>query len=167
MKGIPPVRGLGVLARFLGHWHGSTRFAAGPWGPERTVEADVTYRPVAGGVAVVQSYRHVEPDGTHFEGHGIFTLDPDHRNVFWYYVDNASPAPGAPVRCTWHGGALRVERHGSAGWTRHTLSVDGDVLTHVTELRTPGGKAADQESGVADGTGSTYVPFMTSRFQRS
>lgn len=117
---------------------------------------------------MVQSYRHLEPDGTHFEGHGIFTLDTDHQNVFWYYVDNLSPVPDAPARCAWHGGALRVERRGSAGWTRHTLSVDGGVLTHVTELRTRGNKVEGQESGgEADGNGSPYVPFRTSTFQRS
>lgn len=167
MPGTLPVRGPGALAGFLGHWRGTTRFAAGPWGPERTVEAEVTYKPVAGGLAVVQSYRHVEPDGTHFEGHGIFTLDPAHQDVFWYYVDSAGPAPDAPSRCTWHDGALRVERHGSAGWTHHTLTVDGGVLTHVTELRTRGRKVRGEEPGAANGTGSAYVPFMTSRFQRS
>jgi hypothetical protein len=132
----------------------------------------VTYTPVAGGSAVVQSYSHREPDGTHFEGHGIFTVDPDHQDVFWYYVDNAGPAPAAAVRCTWHNGALRVERHSGAGWTRHTLRVDGDVLMHVTELRTRAGKATvdsvtHEESGASNGTGSSYVPFMTSSFQRS
>ncbi|VXC65739.1 conserved hypothetical protein [Arthrobacter sp. 9AX] len=156
-----------ALAGFLGRWRGSTRFAAGPWGPERTVDAEVTYTPVAGGSAVVQSYSHREPDGAHSEGHGIFTVDPDHHDVFWYYVDNAGPAPAAAARCTWHNGALRVERRGGAGWTRHTLRVEGDVLTHVTELRIRGDKASEGEPGAADGTGSAYVPFMTSSFQRS
>jgi hypothetical protein len=132
----------------------------------------VNYTPVAGGSAVVQSYSHREPDGTHFEGHGIFTVDPDHQDVFWYYVDNAGPAQATAARCTWHNGALRVERRGSAGWTRHTLRVDGDVLTHVTELRThrekaPEDNATSEEPAAADGTGSAYVPFMTSSFQRS
>lgn len=159
-----------ALAAFLGHWRGSTRFAAGPWGPGRTLDAEVTYTRVAGGFAVVQSYRHVEPDGKHFEGHGMFTVDPDHQDVLWYCVDSAGPAPDAPVRCLWHEGALRVERRGSAGWTRHTLRVDGDVLTHVTELR-PRGDDATRESGLAeritaDGTGTAYSPFMTSWFNR-
>jgi hypothetical protein len=167
-----PSRAPRALAGFLGHWRGSTRFASGAWGPERTVDAEVTYTPVAGGSAVVQSYSHREPDGTHFEGHGIFTVDPDHQDVFWYYVDNAGPAPAAAARCTWHNGALRVERHGGAGWTRHTLRVDGDVLTHVPELRARGDKAMGdsgmhEEAGAVDGTGSAYVPFMTSSFQRS
>lgn len=170
MERTPPSRAPGALVAFLGRWRGSTRFAAGPWGPERTVDAEVTYTPVAGGSAVVQSYRHLEPDGTHSEGHGIFTVDPDHQDVFWYYVDNAGPAPVAAARCTWHDGALRVERRGGAGWTRHTLRVDGNVLTHITELRTRGGKTTSTTtdgSGGDDGTGPAYVPFMTSSFQRS
>ncbi|WP_240793628.1 MULTISPECIES: DUF1579 family protein [unclassified Arthrobacter] len=167
MERTPPGRAPKALAGFLGHWRGITRFAAGPWGPERAVDAEVTYTPVAGGSAVVQSYRHLEPDGTHFEGHGIFTVDPDHQDVFWYYVDNAGPALAAAARCTWQHGALRVEREGGAGWTRHTLRVDGGVLTHVTELRTRGGKSAEQGAGMPDGTGSAYVPFLTSSFQRA
>ncbi|WP_104042796.1 DUF1579 family protein [Arthrobacter sp. ZGTC412] len=165
MGRTPIGRAPGALAGFLGHWRGSTRFAAGPWGPERTVDAEVNYTTVAGGAAVVQSYRHREPDGTHFEGHGIFTVDPDHQDVFWYYVDNVNPAPSAPARCTWHDGALTVERRGSGGWTRHTLRVNGDVLTHVTDLRT-GAKATGKESGVPNGTGSAYISLMTSSFQR-
>ncbi|WP_461189706.1 DUF1579 domain-containing protein [Arthrobacter sp. Z4-13] len=166
MERTSPGRAPKALAGFLGHWRGSTRLAAGAWGPERTVDAEVTYTPVASGSAVVQSYRHLEPDGTHFEGHGIFTVDPDHQDVFWYYVDKVNPGPGAPARCTWHDGALRVERRGGVGWTRHTLRVDGDLLTHVTELRTRREEAPEEKRGVADGTGSAYVPFMTSSFQR-
>ncbi len=164
-----------ALAGLLGHWRGSTHLAAGPWGPERTVDAEVTYRRVAGGFAVVQSYRHVEADGTHFEGHGMFTVDPDHQDVLWYYVDSAGPAPDAPARCQWHEGVLRVERRGNAGWTRHTLRADGGVLRHVTELRTHTGGAA-WEGGLgegnlgegvgANGTGTAYTPFMTSVFRK-
>ncbi len=162
----PALRGL------LGHWRGSTRLAAGPWGPERTVEAEVTYRRVASGFGVVQTYSHRELDGTHFEGHGMFTMDPDHPDVLWYHGDTTVPVPAVPDRCTWRGGVLRVERHGSAGWTRHSVRLDGEVLTHVTELRSrepsrtqPGGGSA--EGAGADGTGSAYTPFMTSTFRRA
>ncbi|TLM84942.1 DUF1579 domain-containing protein [Pseudarthrobacter sp. NamE2] len=167
-----------ALAGLLGRWLGSTRLASGPWGPERTVEAEVTYRRAAGGFAVVQSYRHLEPDGSHFEGHGVFTIDPDHKDVLWYYVDSSGPAPDAPARCTWRDGILRVERRGSAGWTRHSVRVDGEVLTHVTELRrqgqpgvpeqaTEGSVVGDVHGAGANGTGSAFIPFMTSTFRRS
>lgn len=166
------------LTGLLGAWRGTTQLAPGPWGPGRTVEAEVTYRRAAGGFAVVQSYRHVEADGSHFEGHGVFTLDPDHPDVFWYYVDSTGSSPDAPSRCTWHDGVLRVERRGSAGWTRHTVSLDGDVLRHVTELRRQvqgdSPKAARAGSGVGDlhdaganGTGSAFIGFMTSTFRRA
>ena len=158
------------LSGFLGHWRGRTQVAAGPWGPARSVDAEVTYSRVAGGLGVVQSYRHVEPDGSHFEGHGIFTVDPVHHDVLWYYVDSTGVPPGTAARCTWRNGVLRVERHSDAGWTRHSLVVDHDVLTHVTELRSV---AKDDDGGAAganaaaDGRSPTYRPFMRSVFQRA
>ena len=96
-----------ALANLLGRWRGTTRLESGPWGAERTVDAEMTFTLVAGGSAVVQSYRHTESDGSHFEGHGIFTVDPVRRDVLWYYVDNVSPGPDAPARCTWHAGTCR------------------------------------------------------------
>lgn len=157
-----------ALTGLLGSWRGSTELASGPWGPERTVEAEVTYRRAAGGFAVVQSYRHVEADGSHFEGHGIFTLDPDHPDVFWYYVDSTGAPPDAPSRCTWHDGVLRVERRGSAGWTRHTIRVEDTWLLHVTELRRPEREHDVAEAAaVANGKHPAFIPFMTSTFRRA
>lgn len=160
-------RGHPALSGLLGHWRGSTHVTAGPWGPEHTVDAEVTYSQVAGGLGVVQSYRHREPDGSHFEGHGIFTVDPVHNDVLWYYVDSTGVPPGSAARCTWRDGVLRVERPSAAGWTRHSIQVEGDGLTHITELRSrrrdDGGGAP--ETGI-DGNASPYRPFMRSEFHR-
>lgn len=137
---------------FLGHWRGTTRLAASAWGAARTAAAEVTYTRAAGGFAVVQSYRHTEADGTHFEGHGVFTVDPDHQEVLWYYVDSMGLPPGAPARGTWHDGMLKVERQSDRGTARHTFRVDDGVLTHTAELRL--GDALD------------FSPFMTSVCRR-
>ncbi|MFF1251698.1 DUF1579 family protein [Pseudarthrobacter sp. NPDC058329] len=153
MERTLPGRGPGALAGFLGHWKGTAHLAAGPWGPERTVDAEVTYTQVAGGSAVVQTYRHAEVDGRHFEGHGIFTVDPDHHDILWYYVDSSGLPPGTPERCTWHGGVLRVERHSDRGSARHTFRLDGDTLTHTAELRL--------------GMAEEYRPFMISECRRA
>jgi hypothetical protein len=142
-----------VLEDFLGHWRGTTRLESSAWGPERSAAAEVSFTRAAGGLAVVQSYRHLEPDGSHFEGHGVFTLDPDHHDVLWYYVDNLGQPAGAPARCTWVDGILRVERHNDRGTARHTFRVEDGVLIHTTELR------------LGDGQG--FVPFMTSECRRA
>ena len=142
-----------VLENFLGHWRGTTRLAASAWGPERTATAEVNYTRAAGGYAVVQSYRHTEADGTHFEGHGVFTVDPDHEDVLWYYVDSLGLPPGTPARCTWVDGILRVERHSDRGTARHTFQVDNGVLTHTAELRL--------------GDAPHFVPFMVSECLRA
>jgi len=141
-----------VLETFLGHWRGTTRLAASAWGPERTAAAEVNYTRAAGGFAVVQSYRHTEANGSHFEGHGVFTVDPDHEDVLWYYVDSMGLPPGTPARCTCVDGVLRVERRTARMTARHTFRVDDGVLTHTAELRL--GDAAD------------FVPFMTSECLR-
>lgn len=124
-----------VLEDFLGHWRGTTRLAGSAWGPERTADAEASFTRAAGGLAVVQSYRHVEADGSHFEGHGVFTLDPNHHDVFWYYVDSLGQPAGAPARCTWVDGVLRVERHSDRGIARHTFRVEDGTLFHTMELR--------------------------------
>jgi len=142
-----------VLENFLGHWRGTTRLAASSWGPERTAVAEISFTRAAGGFAVVQSYRHTEAGGSHFEGHGVFTVDPDHNDVLWYHVDSMGLPPGTPARCTWLDGVLRVERHSDSGIARHTFRVDGDVLIHTAELRL--------------GEGQDFVPFMTSECRRA
>ncbi|HKU04412.1 MAG TPA: DUF1579 family protein [Arthrobacter sp.] len=170
MGGSAMEHGHPALSGLLGHWRGRTHIAAGPWGPERTVEAEVTYSEVAGGLGVVQSYRHAEPDGGHFEGHGIFTVDPVHHDVLWYYVDSTGVPPGTAERCTWRNGVLRVERRSDSGWTRHSLLLDEGALTHVTELRSPakddGGGPANEDAA-ADGRSPAYRPFMRSVFHRA
>jgi hypothetical protein len=142
-----------VLENFLGHWRGTTRLAASAWGPERTADAEVSYTRAAGGFAVVQSYRHTEADGAHFEGHGVFTVDPDHEDVLLYYVDSMGLPPGPPSRCTWVDGVLRVERHSNRGTARHTFRVRDGVLTHTAELRL--------------GDDADFVPFMVSECRRA
>lgn len=168
MEGPEVQGGHPALTALLGHWRGRTRMASGPWGPERTVDAQVSYSQVAGGQGLVQSYRHLEPDGSHFEGHGIFAADPVRNDVLWYYVDSTGEPPGTAARCTWRNGILRVERHSAAGWTHHSIWIEDGVLTHVTELRSI---APDAGGGVPDagdnGKGPAYRPFMRSVFQRT
>jgi hypothetical protein len=142
-----------ALEAFIGHWLGTTELAASPWGPARTATAEVTFTRAAGGFAVVQTYRHTEADGTHFEGHGVFTVDPDHHDVFWYYVDSLGRPPSVPARGAWHDATLTVERHSDRGTARHTFRVDKDVLIHTAELRL--------------GDSQDFSPFMTSICHRA
>ncbi|MFE5838059.1 DUF1579 family protein [Arthrobacter sp. NPDC056493] len=142
-----------ALEIFVGRWLGTTELAASPWGPARTATAEVTFTRAAGGFAVVQSYRHTEADGTHFEGHGVFTVDPDHDETLWYYVDSMGRPPAAPARGVWHDATLTVERRSDRGTARHTFRVDQDVLIHTAELRL----------GEAQG----FQPFMTSICHRA
>ena len=142
-----------ALEIFVGRWLGTTELAASHWGPARTATAEVTFTRAAGGFAVVQTYRHVEADGTQFEGHGVFTVDPDHEETLWYYVDSMGRSPAAPSRGVWHDATLTVERHSDRGTARHTFRVDHGALIHTAEIRL--GDAQD------------FSPFMTSICHRA
>jgi len=141
------------LEVFLGRWRGSAELAASPSGPARTVEAEVVFTKTAGGHAVVQSYRHLEADGSHFEGHGVFTVDPDHGDTLWYYVDSIGKPPEAPARGHWHGGTLTLERHSQRGTSRHSFRIDGGELVHSGSLRM--GKAPE------------FTAFLRARFRKA
>lgn len=136
---VPPKGHAAELLRdFIGHWRGITEMAQSPWGAARTAEAEAVFTQAAGGYAVVQSYRHREPDGTHFEGHGMFTVDPAHGDTLWYYVDSMGRPPSAPVRGTWHAGTLTMDRRTPEGVARHAFRVEDGVLVHTAELRLEG-----------------------------
>ncbi|WP_115788071.1 DUF1579 family protein [Arthrobacter silvisoli] len=141
------------LEPFLGRWRGSAELAASPSGPARTVQAEVVFTRAAGGHAVVQSYRHVETDGSHFEGHGVFTVDPDHGDTLWYYVDSVGKPPEAPARGHWHGGILTLERHSPRGTSRHSFRIDDGELVHSGSLRM--------------GTAPEFTRFLSARFRRA
>ncbi|QSZ50954.1 DUF1579 family protein [Arthrobacter sp. D5-1] len=127
-----------LLQDFIGHWRGITEIAASPWGSARTAEAEVVFTKAAGGYAVVQSYRHREADGTHFEGHGMFTVDRDHGDTLWYYVDSLGRSPASPVRGAWNAGTLTLDRRTADGVARHTFRVEDGVLVHTADLRLEG-----------------------------
>lgn len=131
-------RAVDILREFLGHWTGITEIASSPWGTARTADAEVVFTGTAGGHAVVQSYKHREPDGSHFEGHGMFTVDRDHGGTLWYYVDSMGKPPAAPVRGTWSTGMLTLERRTADGVARHTFRVEDGVLVHTADLRLEG-----------------------------
>ncbi|MGJ3192514.1 DUF1579 domain-containing protein [Paenarthrobacter nitroguajacolicus] len=127
-----------ILRDFIGHWRGITEIAASPWGSARTAEAEVVFTKAAGGYAVVQSYRHREADGAHFEGHGMFTVDRDHGETLWYYVDSMGRPPASPVRGTWTAGTLTLDRRTTDGVARHTFRVEDGVLVHTADVRLEG-----------------------------
>jgi hypothetical protein len=149
-----PLRGSAqqTLEAFLGHWAGTTQWQATPWGPARTATVEVTFGRAAAGLAVTHGYRHTDADGTRYEGHGVFTVDPVHPEILFYHVNSLGLPPEAPARASFQGGTLTLERRSDRGTARHTFRVEGGVLTHAAGLRL--GKATE------------FTPFMTTVCRR-
>ncbi|MET1021856.1 MAG: DUF1579 domain-containing protein [Arthrobacter sp.] len=140
------------LEAFLGHWTGTTQREATPWGPARTAAIEVTYARAAAGLAVTQTYRHTDADGTRSEGHGVFTMDPDRPDTLWYHVNSMGLPPEPPARAIWLEDTLTLERRSDRGTSRHIFRVAGGVLTHSAGLRL--------------GAAHDFTPFMTSVCRR-
>ncbi len=141
-----------ALGEFLGRWSGTTHWEATPWGPERSAPAEVVFSAAAAGLAVTQSYRHMDADGNHTEGHGVFTMDPDRPDILWYHVNTPGLPPEPPARASWERGTLTVERRSDRGTARHTYRMESGVLTHSAGLRL--------------GTANEFTPFMSSVYRR-
>jgi hypothetical protein len=148
----PPGSAIEALQAFLGHWAGTTRWEATPWGPARSASVTITFARAAAGLAVTASYRHTEADGNTTEGHGAFTADKDRPDRLWYRVNSLGLPPEAPAPASWREGTLTVERRSARGVARHTFRVDDGVLTHSAGLRL--------------GAASDFTPFMTSVCRR-
>ena len=148
----PAGSALEELHAFLGDWAGTTQWEATPWGPARSAEVAISFARAAAGLAVTASYRHTEADGSHTEGHGVFTADKDRPDRLWYHVNSLGLPPEAPAPAGWHEGALIVERRSERGTARHTFRVENGVLTHSAGLRL--------------GTAGEFTPFMASVCRR-
>ena len=141
-----------ALDEFLGRWTGTTHWEATAWGPARSAETEIIFSRAAAGLAVTQSYRHTDAEGSRSDGHGVFTTDPDHPDTLLYHVNSMGLPPEPPARASWDGDTLTVERRSDRGTARHTFRVEAGVLTHAAGLRL--GKA------------SGFTPFMTTICRR-
>ena len=144
-----PLRGNArqALEAFLGNWAGTTAWQATQWGPARTAAVEVAFSRAAAGLAVTHSYRYTQADGTPYEGHGVFTADPELPDTLYYHVNSMGLPPEPPARASWHGGTLTLERRSERGTARHTFRVEDGVLTHTAGFRL--GRAGE------------FVQFMT------
>ena len=132
-------RGAGVISGPLG---GNQRTGGHAWGPARARNPRLSSPRAAAGLAVTHSYRHTDADGTRSEGHGVFTIDPDHPETLWYHVNSMGlPPERARPRAAGMTATLTVERRSDRGTARHTFRVDDGVLTHAAGLRL--GQAAE------------------------
>ncbi|MEO5780912.1 MULTISPECIES: DUF1579 domain-containing protein [Arthrobacter] len=147
-----PVGAYEALKQFLGQWAGTTQWQSTPWGPARSAAAGVTFSRTGAGLAVTLSYHHSNADGTHTEGHGVFTVDPDHPDTLWYRVNSLGLPPEPPARAGWRDGTLTVERHSGHGTARHTYRIADGLLTHTAAVRL--------------GSAGTFTPVMTSVYRR-
>lgn len=142
-----------ALHRLAGTWEGQEKLFASAWAAESIASGRLAYRIILDGLAMTQDYQQTRADGSLFELHGIWTVQPESETVLWYSFDSFVPAPEQPARGHWENDVLIMEKVTARGKARHQLSVTGNTLVHTIAT------ASLEPSAL-------FLPFMEASYQR-
>ena len=126
------------LGRFAGTWSGEENLEPSPWGPGGTAQGRGVYQMVTDGMALVQDYAETRGGAVAFRGHGVFTIDPQSREVLWWWFDSMGFPPDGPARGTWVDETLTLTRNTPRGDSRYVFVWHGDSYEFSIENRFPG-----------------------------
>jgi hypothetical protein len=127
-----------LLARLAGEWEGDEQLEPSPWGPGGMARGHGVYRLVTDGMALTQDYTETKDSGVAFRGHGVFTIDPQTREVLWWWFDSMGFPPDGPARGTWAGDTLTLTKSSPRGDARYVYRWMGDRYEFTIENRFPG-----------------------------
>lgn len=141
------------IAKLAGKWSGEEMMEPSPWGAGGAAFGRSEYRLITDGMAVTQDYQQEKEGSPAFHGHGVFTIDPNSRDVLWWWFDTMGFPPSGPARGRWEGDTLTLEKASPHGDARYVFGLSGDRLQFSIENRAPG-----QES---------YAVFMRGDYRRN
>ena len=88
------------LDLFVGRWLGTAETCPTQWNSGGSAKGIWRFRWDAGGLNLVHSYRETRSSGV-FEGNGFFTVDCEHEQLLWFWVDNHGFPPVNPSVGSW------------------------------------------------------------------
>src|ERR1700753_2425265 len=98
------------LLAFVGEWEGHEELAPSPWSPGGPAIGRMSFRADLDGFAVIQEYIEQKESKIVFRGHGVFTVDPESKEILWYLFDSYGFPPHAPARGRFEGDVLTMTR---------------------------------------------------------
>jgi hypothetical protein len=125
------------LLAFVGEWEGDEQLAASPWGPAGVAFGRMSFRADLDGFAVIQDY--IEQKNSHitFRGHGVFMVDPQTKDILWYWFDSLGFPPEAPARGRFEGDVLTMNRVSARGAARYVYRINADSCEFSIENKFP------------------------------
>ncbi|MEQ8764455.1 MAG: DUF1579 family protein [Planctomycetota bacterium] len=148
-----PTEGHDRLEMFVGSWQGTEILHPSPWDSNGgTAKGFVENRRALGGFSLIQEYRQERDGKTTFEGHGVFTYDPEKDEYVLYWFDSMGLGVN-DYRGKLEDGVLTVEHQGEMGHSRC-----------VFDMRKEGSYTFRMQ-GSPDG--SVWMSFMDGTYQKS
>jgi hypothetical protein len=122
---------------FVGEWIGEAEVMPNPWTPSGPARGDWSFRLDRAGVNLIHDYRHLGDEGSWFEGHGVLTVDPESREILWFWFDRYGHPPVPPSRGGWEGNSLILEKTTPRGVGRSVFTLADDRLGYEVSSRGP------------------------------
>ena len=129
---------LNSLDLFMGYWSGESVVCPNPWtrsGPNR---GRWGFRFDNARKNVIFDYEQSGPDGSGFDGHGVFCADPDSENLCGFWFDDRGFPPFNPLRGQWVDNRLILLNQTPRGQGRWTLYTENKQLHYAIESCLPG-----------------------------
>ena len=141
-----------TLACLEGCWKGPGETYPNPWGPAGATIGSWRFWFDRRRLNLIHDYSEERGAGEPFDAHGVLTVDPETRDVLWFWFDAYGHPPLSPSRGGWDGTALRLEKVTSRGVGRVTFERRDDDLSCRMETRPAGADA--------------FVPVMVGRYAK-
>ena len=125
------------LEKLAGVWRGTETMHPSDWDPQGGQAEGVTRARVAlGGFPVIVDYEQIRGGERTFEGHGVFTWDPQAREVILHWFDSIGQGR-EEFRGGWTGDVLAVTSKNQMGFARLTYdrSTPGTLLSGMEMSR--------------------------------
>lgn len=126
------------LQAFVGEWEGPEQLEPSPWGPGGPAVGRMSFRVDLDGFAVIQEYIELKESRITFRGHGVFTVDPQTKEVLWYFFDSMGFPPEAPARGGFEGNTLTLTRTTARGAARYVYEIGPNECTFAIENQLTG-----------------------------
>jgi len=118
------------LARITGTWSGTEKMHPSPWIPEGAeATSTVTWRSDLSGFVLIGDYRQTMGDTVTYQGHGVYTIDPQSNEVVLHWFDTMG-GQREEFRGSWDGDVLTIQSKNAMGHMRlrYDFSEDGRLL---------------------------------------
>ena len=126
------------LLAFVGEWEGDEEHTPSKWGAGGAAVGRMGFRSDLDGFAVVQDYIELKASHITFRGHGIFSVDPQTKDILWYWFDSLGFPPGEPARGRFEGDALTMTHVSPRGAARYVYRITTDTCEFSIENKSPG-----------------------------